>query len=141
MIFPTMMKRYCGAALLVFFYASTVFAAELPGDRVGDDAVSLRTDTEKASSSESLDGVTIEYFKGYSADYKSDVTAPTIGNQSDGAAADCLNKYCIDKETVTVPLYTSSKEYSWGLTSLHDGFSLNLQTAMRNFGVILQHKF
>jgi len=137
----TFVKKCCGIALLTFFCATTLSAAELPGNLVGDDAASLHTETGKPSSSESLAGSTIAYFKGYAANYKSEVKAPTLRDLSEGAVANCLNTYCKDKEIVTVPLYTPSKENSWGLASLQDGFSLNLQNAIRNLGVILQHRF
>jgi hypothetical protein len=135
----TVMKTYWGASLLVLFYATMLSAAEVPGNLVGNDASFPRIETGKAASRESTAGLTNEYLKGHTADYKGDVTASTFGNLSSKAASDCLNKNC--KETVMVPLYSSSKENSWSLASLHDGFSLNLQDVMRNLGVILQHRF
>lgn len=134
----TIMKNILWCFFVGFFYATTLSAAELPGKPVGDTAF-LWMEMGKAASIDSMAGITNEYLKKYAADYKSDVIAPTFNNLSAKATSDCVNKYC--KETVTIPLYTSSKENRWSLATLYDGSILNLPATMRNLGVILQHKF
>jgi len=113
--FPSILRTYCGTSLLASFFlfcAASLSAAELPGKLAGGPA-SLRMETGKATSSESMAGTTMEYLKGYGADYKSDVNASTSGRLLAWTVSDCLDKNC--KEIVTVPLYTSIKENRWSV--------------------------
>jgi hypothetical protein len=132
----TFLRTYC-VTLLAFFYVATLSAAELPGKMV--DAVSQPMDTGKAASGEALLVITPLNFKGYADNFKGATVTPTFQNMFVLSTSDCQNTYC--KEIATIPLYRSSNENKWGLASLHDGFNLNLQTTMKNLGVILQHRF